>query len=198
MHDRGQLTPCDGGEPAGINGAVAALGPGEVTAEVGEAQVIGGREAAQVGVGGLAAAGTDPDGRWGEAGWRSCSLVRYTCPEADDVVPGGRAGGDQTVGCVLVAPHEFLVELRMLLAREHIRHLPLTSGYEQMSLALAATEFGRRLAALPGELSKHGPRWLAAPRSLPRAGCSDGPPHWASWTAWRRWRWPTGPRTRRG
>lgn len=60
---------------------------------------------------------------------------------------------DQTTGCVLVAPHAFLAELRTLLAREHIRHVPLPSGYEQMSLAHAATEFSRRLAALPDELA---------------------------------------------
>jgi V/A-type H+/Na+-transporting ATPase subunit I len=65
----------------------------------------------------------------------------------------GAPSGDQAVGCVLVAPHTFLAELRALLAREHIRHVPLPSGYEQMSLAHAATEFSRRLAALPGELA---------------------------------------------
>lgn len=65
----------------------------------------------------------------------------------------GAPSGDQAVGCVLVAPHAFLAELRALLAREHIRHVPLPSGYEQMSLARAATEFNGRLTALPGELA---------------------------------------------
>jgi V/A-type H+-transporting ATPase subunit I len=65
----------------------------------------------------------------------------------------GAPAGEQTVGCVLVAPHASLAELRTLLAREHIRHVPLPSGYEQMSLARAVTEFGRRMAALPDELA---------------------------------------------
>ncbi|HYZ57189.1 MAG TPA: V-type ATPase 116kDa subunit family protein [Streptosporangiaceae bacterium] len=62
--------------------------------------------------------------------------------------------GDQTMGCVLVAPHTLVAELRTLLAREHIRHVPLPPGYEQMSPAHAATELGNRLAALPDELAR--------------------------------------------
>ena len=66
----------------------------------------------------------------------------------------GAPAGEQTVGCVLVAPHAIVAELRRLLAREHIRHVPLPSGYEQMSLAHAVTEFGARLSALPGALAR--------------------------------------------
>lgn len=40
----------------------------------------------------------------------------------------GAATGEQTIGCVLVAPHALLAELRALLAREHVRHVPLPAG----------------------------------------------------------------------
>jgi len=65
----------------------------------------------------------------------------------------GEPAGDDTMGCVLVAPHELVADVRALLAREHIRHVPLPAGYEQMSLGRAVEEFGRRLEALPGELA---------------------------------------------
>jgi V/A-type H+-transporting ATPase subunit I len=65
----------------------------------------------------------------------------------------GAVTGDQTVGCVLVAPRVLLAGLRTLLASEHVRHVPLPAGYEQMSLARAVTELSHRLAALPDELA---------------------------------------------
>jgi hypothetical protein len=77
--DRGQIAADKGCEPAGVDGAVAAFGPGEVAAEVAEAQVIGGGEASQVGVGGLAVAGTGPGGQG--RGWPAVMFpVRDSCP----------------------------------------------------------------------------------------------------------------------
>jgi V/A-type H+/Na+-transporting ATPase subunit I len=65
----------------------------------------------------------------------------------------GEPTGDDTLGCVLVAPHALVADVRTLLAREHIRHVPLPAGYEQMSLGHAVEEFGRRLEALPSKLA---------------------------------------------
>src|ERR1035438_9491961 len=56
-----RLAVREAGQHAWVDGAVAASGGGEVAAQVGEAQVVGGGEPAQVGVGGLAAAGAGPD-----------------------------------------------------------------------------------------------------------------------------------------
>jgi V/A-type H+/Na+-transporting ATPase subunit I len=61
---------------------------------------------------------------------------------------------EQTVGCVLVLPHALSAEVRALLGREHIRHVPLPHEYERLSLAHALAEISRRLADLPPELAK--------------------------------------------
>jgi hypothetical protein len=80
--DRGQLRegPQDrvraavgkGGQEAGVDGAEAAPGDGEVSAQVGEAQVVGGGQPSHVGIGGLCLAGTRPDR---ERGLRPCGAV---------------------------------------------------------------------------------------------------------------------------
>ncbi len=62
--------------------------------------------------------------------------------------------GEQTVGCVLVLPHAISAELRALLGREHIRHVPLPHEYERLSLTQALAEISRRLADLPPELAR--------------------------------------------
>jgi V/A-type H+-transporting ATPase subunit I len=77
-----------------------------------------------------------------------------------NAISGGRshlAGaqtGEQTVGCVLVLPRSVSAELRTLLSREHVRHVPLGEAYERLSLAHAFTELGHRVAALPGDLDE--------------------------------------------
>jgi V/A-type H+-transporting ATPase subunit I len=81
-----------------------------------------------------------------------CSALRAAV--GDRFHLAGAPAGEQTVGCVLVAPHAIVAELRRLLAGEHIRHVPLPPGYEQMSLADAVTEFGARLEAVPGDLAR--------------------------------------------
>ena len=65
----------------------------------------------------------------------------------------GAQTGEQTVGCVLVLPHAISAELRALLRREHIRHVPLPHQYQRLSLAHALSGFTERLAALPQELA---------------------------------------------
>jgi V/A-type H+/Na+-transporting ATPase subunit I len=65
---------------------------------------------------------------------------------------------EQTIGCVLVLPHEVSAGLRALLGQEHIRHVPLPPGYERLSLADALSEFSTRLVALPAELAQAWPR----------------------------------------
>lgn len=65
----------------------------------------------------------------------------------------GMQTGEQTVGCVLVLPHAVSAELRALLGREHIRHIPLPREYERLSLAHALAGISRRLADLPLELA---------------------------------------------
>jgi len=65
----------------------------------------------------------------------------------------GAATGDQSVGCVLIAPRALLADLRTLLDSEHVRHVPLPAGYEQMSLTRAVTDLCCRLATLPDELA---------------------------------------------
>ena len=62
--------------------------------------------------------------------------------------------GEQTVGCVLVLPHAISAELRALLGREHIRHVPLPHQYERLSLAHALSEISGRLADMPPELAR--------------------------------------------
>jgi len=66
----------------------------------------------------------------------------------------GMQTGEQTVGCVLVLPHAISAELRALLGREHIRHVPLPREYERLSLAHALAGISRRLADLPAELAR--------------------------------------------
>jgi V/A-type H+-transporting ATPase subunit I len=66
----------------------------------------------------------------------------------------GMQTGEQTVGCVAVLPHAISAELRALLGREHIRHVPLPREYERLSLAHALAGISRRLADLPAELAR--------------------------------------------
>jgi vacuolar-type H+-ATPase subunit I/STV1 len=66
----------------------------------------------------------------------------------------GAQTGEQTVGCVLVAPHAISAGLHALLAREHVRHVPLPDAYQRHSLAQAQADLDSRLHALPEELAE--------------------------------------------
>ena len=60
--------------------------------------------------------------------------------------------GKDAIGCLLIFPHRETERVHALLGHEHVRHLPLPSAYEGLSLHGAIAAMRRRIEELPGEI----------------------------------------------
>jgi V/A-type H+-transporting ATPase subunit I len=60
----------------------------------------------------------------------------------------------EAVGCLIVVAHHDADEVRALLGREHVRHLPLPHRYERLSFHGAVAAMEARLRDLPDELDR--------------------------------------------
>ena len=58
------------------------------------------------------------------------------------------------IGCVIVTPHSATQGVQALLGREHVRHMPLPSRYEDLSFRGAVTAMESRLGEIPAELGR--------------------------------------------